>query len=75
MQAAQGPHDLRCGQGFVQLEFDTDIYLSLPPGFGSVSRKAVLLDRRLYNLKQSGRSWYILLSSTIVVCDFEQNAW
>ena len=75
MQAAQGPQGLRSAQGFVQSEFDTDIYLSLPPGCGSESRKAVLLNKRLYNLKQSGRSWYILLSSTIVVCDFEQNAW
>ena len=59
-------------QAFIQSELDTDIYLRLPPGCGSVSGKVVLLNKALYGLKQSGRAWYQLLSSTLVECGFEQ---
>ena len=37
-----------------------------------MSGKVVLLNKALYGLKQSGRSWYKLLSSTLVECGFEQ---
>ena len=37
-----------------------------------MSGKVVLLNKALYGLKQSGRSWYKLLSSTLVECVFEQ---
>ena len=59
-------------QAFIQSKMDTDIYLRLPPGGGSVSGKVVLLNKALYGLKQSRRAWYQLLSSTLVECDFEQ---
>ena len=35
-------------------------------------KRQVLLNKALYGLKQSGRSWYKLLSSTLVECGFEQ---
>ena len=59
-------------QTFSQLELDTDIYLPLPPGCGSVPGKVVILNKALYGLKQSGQAWYQLLSSTVVKCGFEQ---
>ena len=58
-------------QAFIQSEVDTDIYLRLPPGCGSVSGKVVLFNKALYGVKQSGREWYQLLS-TLVECGFEQ---
>ncbi|CAM9551983.1 unnamed protein product, partial [Sphacelaria rigidula] len=38
-------------------ELDTDIYLRLPPGCGSVSGEVVGLHKAFYGLKQSGREW------------------
>ncbi|CAM9351520.1 unnamed protein product, partial [Laminaria digitata] len=59
-------------QVFIQAELDTEIFLRLPPGCGKMSGKVVLLNKALYGLKQSVRSWYKLLSSTLVECGFEQ---
>ena len=59
-------------QAFIQSELDTEIYLRLPSGCGKMSGKVVRLNKALYGLKQSGRSWYKLLSSTLVECGFEQ---
>ena len=59
-------------QAFIQAELDTEIFLRLPRGCGEMSGKVVLLNKALYGLKQSGRSWYKLLSSTLVECGFEQ---
>ena len=59
-------------QAFIQAELDTEIFLRLPPGCGEMSGKVVLLNKALYGLKQRGRSWYKLLSSTLVECGFEQ---
>ena len=59
-------------QAFIQAELDTGIFLRLPPGCGDMSGKIVLLKKALCGLKQSGRSWYKLLSSTLVECGFEQ---
>ena len=56
-------------QAFFQSELVTDIYFR-PPSCGSVSGKVVLLNMALYGLKQSGRAWYQLLSSTLVECGF-----
>ena len=51
---------------------DTEIFLRLPRGFGEMSGKVGLLNKVLYGLKQSGRSWFKLLSSILVECEFEQ---
>ena len=59
-------------QAFIQSELDTKIFLRLLPGCGRLSGKVVRLNKALYGLKQSGRSWYKLLSSTLVECGFEQ---
>ena len=59
-------------QAFIQSDLDTEIFLRLPPGCGRLPGKVVRLNKALYGLKQSGRSWYKLLSSTLVECGFEQ---
>ena len=46
--------------------------MRLPAGCGSVLGKVVLLTKILDDLKQSGRAWYQVLSSTLVGCWFEQ---
>ena len=51
---------------------DTEIFLRLPHGCGKIAGEVVLRNKALYGLKQSGRSWYKLLSSTLVECGFEQ---
>ena len=55
-----------------QSELDAEIFLRLTSGCGRFSGKVVRLNKALYGLKQSGRSWYKLLSSTLVECGFEQ---
>ena len=53
-------------QAIIQSELDTEIFLRFPPGCGRLSGKVVRLNKVLYGLKQSGRSWYTLLLSTLV---------
>ena len=59
-------------QAFIQSELDTEIFLRFPPGCGWLSGKVVRLNKALCGLKQSGRSLYKLLPSTLVECGFEQ---
>ena len=59
-------------QAYIQAELDTEISLRLPRGCGEMSGKVVLFNKALHELKQTGRSWYKLLSSTLVECGFEQ---
>ena len=59
-------------QAFIQSELDAEIFFRLFSGCGRLSGKVVQLNKVLYGLKQSGRSWYKLLSSTLVECGFEQ---
>ena len=59
-------------QAFIQSESDTDFFSRLPPGCGRLSGKVVRLNKALYGLKESGRLWYKLLSSTLIECGFEQ---
>ena len=58
-------------QAFIQAELDTDIFLRLLPGCGKMSGMVVILKKALDGLKQSGRSWNKLQSSTLVECGFE----
>ena len=59
-------------QAFIQAELDTEIFLRLPPGCREMSGKVVLPKKAIYGPKQSRRSGYELLSSTLVECGFEQ---
>ena len=53
-------------QAIIQSELDTEIFVGLPPGCRRLSGKVVRLNKALYGLKRSDRSWYKLLSSTLV---------
>ena len=59
-------------QAFVQSNIDTDIFMRMPPGSGSLSGKVVKLNKSLYGLKQSARSWHDHLVSTLRKIGFEQ---
>ena len=59
-------------QAFIQSELDTEIFLRLSTGFGRLTGKLVRRNKAHDELKQSCRSWYKLLSSTLVECGFEQ---
>ena len=59
-------------QAFIQSELDTEMFLRLRPGCRCLSGKVVRLNKAPHGLKQSGSSWYKLLSSTLVECGFEQ---
>ncbi|CAM9991288.1 unnamed protein product [Sphacelaria rigidula] len=55
-------------QASIQAELDTDFYLHLPPGCGSVR-----VNETLYGLtQQRGSAWYQILSPTLVECGFEK---
>ena len=56
-------------QAFIQSELDTE-FLEVALWVRAVI--VVRLNKAPYGLKQSGRSWYKLLSSTLVECGFEQ---
>ena len=61
-------------QALIQSVLYTEIFLRLPPGRGRLSRtgRVVRLNKALHGLKQSGRSWYMLLLRTLVECGSEQ---
>ena len=46
-------------QTFVQSQLDEDIFLHLPKGCRSLYGKIVQLNRNLYRLKQTLRSWHV----------------
>ena len=56
-------------QAFIQSELDTE-FLEVALWVRAVI--VVRLNKAPYGLKQSGRSWYKLLSSTLNECGFEQ---
>ena len=59
-------------QAFIQSELDTEMFLRLRPGCRCLSGKVVRLNKAPHGLKQSGSSWYKLLSSTLVECGLEK---
>ena len=59
-------------QALVQSDIDADIYMRMPAGSGDLSGKIVKLNKSLYGLKQSARSWYDHLVSTLKGIGFEQ---
>ena len=53
-------------QAFVQVKFDTDVYMKLPYGCEERTAKVVRLDRAIYGIKQTGRQWSAVLCQTLV---------
>ncbi|EQD35260.1 Reverse transcriptase, RNA-dependent DNA polymerase domain protein, partial [mine drainage metagenome] len=57
---------------YLHSEIDKDIYVKPPPELEQ-SGKVWLLKRSLYGLKQSGRNWYLHLSSLLKKCGLTQS--
>ena len=64
-------YHLDAEQAFVQSNLREEIYMRLPQGCKEDSGKVVMLNRGLYGLKQAGREWSSLLSSTLIKLGFE----
>ncbi len=60
-------------QAFLQSKLDEEIYLRLPPGCENDSGSTVRLNKSIYGLKQAGRAWNSLLTSTLKEQGFSQN--
>ena len=59
-------------QAYVQSHLDERIFLRLPQGCGESSNKVTGLDKCLYGLKQSSRSWSKLLTLALKKLGFQQ---
>ena len=59
-------------QAFVQSDLEEDVFLRLPKGCGDLSGKIVRLNKRLYGLKQTSRTWHDHLTTCLQRLGFEQ---
>ena len=53
------------GQAFVQSDLEIYVFLRLPKGCGDLSGKIVRLNKRLYGLKQTSRTWHAHLTTCL----------
>ena len=61
-------------QAFVQSKLDELVFIRLPPGCGEISGKVVKLERSLYGLRQSSRTWHNHLMRGLKGLGFESCA-
>lgn len=59
-------------QAFVRAPLEENVFMQLPDGCGSLSRKVVKLSKSLYGLRQASRQWYVMLKECLVALGFEQ---
>lgn len=59
-------------QAFVRAPLKEDVFMQLPDGCGSLSRKMVKLSRSIYGLRQASRQWYAMLKKCLLALGFEQ---
>ena len=59
-------------QAFVQSDLEEDVFLRLPKGCGDLSGKVVWLNKSLYGLKQTSRTWHAHLTTCLKRLGFEQ---
>ena len=62
------------GQVFVQSKLDELVFIRFPPGCGEISGKVVKLERSLYGLRQSSRTWHNHLMRGLKCLGFESCA-
>ena len=60
-------------QAFVQSSLEEGVFMRLPPGCGEKSGKVLRLNRSLYGLKQTSRSWHDHLLAHMKSLGFEQS--
>ena len=59
-------------QAFVQSDLEEDVFLRLPKRCGDLSGKVVRLNKSLYGLKQTSRTWHAHLTKCLKILGFEQ---
>ena len=52
-------------QHFVRAKMDTNVFMKLPNGCGTLTGDVVRLEKAIYGVKQSGRQWSLLLNKTL----------
>ena len=69
-------HHLDVQTAFLNAPLEEDIYLEIPEGFEDFgSRTKVLkLNKSIYGLRQAGRNWNVLFSSTLLDMGYAQSA-
>ena len=64
--------DFYVDQAFVQSDLEEDVFLRLTKRCGDLSGKVVRLNKRLYGLKQTSRTWHAHLTTCLKILRFEQ---
>ena len=59
-------------QAFVQSDLEEDVFLRLSKGCGDLSGKVVRVNKSLYGLKQTSRTWHAHLTTCLKRLGFEQ---
>ena len=52
-------------QHFVRAKMDTNVFMKLPNGCGTLTGDVVRLEKATYEVKQAGRQWSLLLNKTL----------
>ena len=81
-------HSIDISNAFLNAPMDGTVYMSVPPGYGSVGGKeqcaddtlVCLLHKTLYGLKQAPRAWFEELSKTLttlgfISCSADRSLW